>query len=146
MSTAFWVWLIAIIALIILEAATTQLVAIWFIAGALAALLLSIFSDSVVWQILVFAGVSLVTLFLLRPLAKRRMQTPVVPTNADMVIGKTAVVLETIDNVAAKGRVQVSGLDWSARSRDNIIIEKGSRVGVCAIEGVKLIVVPAKED
>ena len=146
MSTAFWVWLAVMIALIVLEAATTQLVAVWFIVGAFVSLISAIFIDNIYLHILLVVVFSALSLLLLRPIAKGKLNNKRVPTNADMVIGKTAVVIETIDNDAAKGRVQVSGLDWAARSYDKSIIQPGSKVGVCAIDGVKLIVVPIKED
>lgn len=146
MSTAFWVWLAVMISLIVLEAATTQLVAVWFIVGAFVSLVSSIFMDNVYVQILLFVVFSALSLLFLRPVAKGMLDNKIVPTNADMVIGKTAMVVETIDNDASSGRVQVSGLDWSARSYDKTVIQKGSKVGVCAIDGVKLIVVPIKEE
>lgn len=145
-QVSFWVWLVALIGLLILEAATVQLVAIWFMGGALAAMVASLCGLSVIWQIVLFVVFSGLSLIILRPLLANKLRTRQVPTNADMVIGKTAVVLETIDNLQSTGRVKVSGLDWAARSYDNSIIQPGAKVGVCAIDGVKLIVVPIKED
>lgn len=141
-----WVWLAVIIALIVLETATVQLVAVWFIGGALAGLIASLLGASVAVQVVLFVFFSFASLLFVRPLVKGKLETTKIPTNADMVIGKTAVVIETINNDCAKGRVQVSGLDWSARSYDKSVIEKGTKVGVCAIDGVKLIVVPIKEE
>lgn len=58
------------------------------------------------------------------------------------MVGQTAVVTEDIDNLAAHGRVEVLGNDWAARSTENVRIQKGTKVQVVRIEGVKLIVTP----
>ena len=69
-----------------------------------------------------------------------------VPTNADRNIGRTAVVTEEINNLAATGAVKVDGLDWTARSTDdNITIPKDSVVVIREIRGVKLLVEPKEE-
>jgi membrane protein implicated in regulation of membrane protease activity len=64
------------------------------------------------------------------------------PTNADMMIGKEALVTEDIDNVEATGAVSVGGKVWTARSADGGRIKSGAVVSVLRIEGVKLIVEP----
>ncbi|MEG0913142.1 MAG: NfeD family protein [Oscillospiraceae bacterium] len=145
-QTLFWVWLLVLVGLIILESVTVQLVAIWFVPGCIAAMVAVLCNLSAAWQLVLFVVFSGLSLLFIRPILAGKRDTRNIPTNADMVIGKTAVVIETIDNDQAKGRVKVSGLDWTARSYDKSVIEKGSKVGVCAIDGVKLIVIPIKED
>ena len=95
-----------------------------------------------VWlQIFWFVIVSVATLVLTRPLVKRYVDSRSVATNADRSIGRTAVVTERIDNLAAAGAVKLDGVVWTARSTDDAVaIETGERVTVRAIEGVKLIV------
>ena len=61
-------------------------------------------------------------------------------TNADRVIGSTALVTETIDNAQAQGQVKVNGQVWSARSAQDIVIPAGTDVRVLRIEGVKVMV------
>ena len=73
---------------------------------------------------------------------KKFLQNKETHTNADRVVGQTAVVTEDIDNLAAHGRVEVLGNDWAARSTENVRIQKGTKVQVVRIEGVKLIVTP----
>ena len=51
-----------------------------------------------------------------------------------------AVVLESINNLEAKGQVKVRGQVWSARSADeSVTYAAGEVVRVLSIEGVKLI-------
>ena len=88
-----------------------------------------------------FAGVSLLMLLLTRPIAVRYLNTKVVHTNADSLIGKEAVVIERIDNIQGTGAARIEGKEWTARSvRPEQTIEAGEIVMVRSIEGVKLMV------
>ncbi|MBQ7542711.1 MAG: NfeD family protein [Clostridia bacterium] len=136
--TALWLGLMLVLSL--LEAATTQLVTIWFALGALAALLASILHAPLWLQITLFAVVSTAALILTRPLAKKLTRTDKVPTNADRVLNQVGVVQDAIDNTKACGTVLVGGSVWSARSADGEPIAQGASVTVERIEGVKLIV------
>lgn len=134
----FWVALLII--LIAVEAVTSQMVTIWFAAGALSAVVAERLGAQIWLQWVVFVVVSAVALVLTRPLAKKITQTNAQPTNADRCIGKTAIVTETINNIEAKGQVNVDGAIWTARSSDGSVIEKHEKVTVEKIDGVKLIV------
>ena len=136
-------WLIAMVLFGVLEAVTVGLTSIWFALGALGALAADAASAPVIVQIVVFLGVSFLTLLLVRPLAQRFVNDRKVATNADRVIGREAVVTEDIDNLQGKGRVSISGADWTARTEDDRPVPAGSKVQVLRIEGVKVIVAPA---
>lgn len=133
-------WLIFAIVMGVLEACTVQLVSIWFAIGGAAACVTSLFTDSIVIQAIVFVAVSAIALAVTRPLVKKMKSRGTEPTNADRYIGKTAIVLQTIDNDQAKGMVKVDNEKWTARSKDGQPIPEGESVTVTAIEGVKLIV------
>lgn len=136
-------WLVAMVLFDVLEAVTVGLTSIWFALGALGALAAAAASAPVIVQIVVFLGVSFLTLLLVRPLAQHYVNDRKVATNADRVIGREAVVTEDIDNIQGKGRVSISGADWTARAEDDRPIPAGSTVRVLRIEGVKVIVAPA---
>ena len=138
-TIAFWV--AALVVFLIVEAVTAGLVSIWFVFGSLVALICAALGAAVWLQIFWFVIVSVATLVLTRPLVKRYVDSRSVATNADRSIGRTAVVTERIDNLAAAGAVKLDGVVWTARSTDDAVaIEAGERVTVRAIEGVKLIV------
>lgn len=138
-TIAFWV--AALVVFLIVEAVTAGLVSIWFVFGSLVALICAALGAAVWLQIFWFVIVSVATLVLTRPLVKRYVDSRSVATNADRSIGRTAVVTERIDNLAATGAVNLDGVVWTARSTDDAVaIEAGERVTVRAIEGVKLIV------
>lgn len=138
-TIAFWV--AALVVFLIVEAVTAGLVSIWFVFGSLVALICAALGAAVWLQIFWFVIVSVATLVLTRPLVKRYVDSRSVATNADRSIGRTAVVTERIDNLAATGAVKLDGVVWTARSTDDAVaIETRERVTVRAIEGVKLIV------
>ena len=99
----FWIALVIIFAVV--EALTAGLTCIWFGVGALAALVSSFFGAAIWLQFVWFFIISIASLLLTRPLVRKYVDTVKQPTNADMVIGKTALVTEDIDNIAAAGAV-----------------------------------------
>jgi len=134
-------WIVALIVFVAVEAATVGLASIWFAVGALAALICAALGGPVWLQVLWFLVVSVVTLILTRPLAKKLVNGRRVATNADRSIGRTATVTERIDNIAGQGAVRLDGLVWTARSTDDAVaIETGEQVTVREIQGVKLVV------
>ena len=139
------IWLVAAVFFLIVEAATPSLVSIWFALGAFAALIAAVFGAQLWIQIIIFLIVSAAALVATRPLAKKYLDKKHVPTNADMVIGKEGIVTEEIDNLNAHGAVSCQGKVWTARSLDEKVLAEGTKIKVHAIEGVKLIVIPAED-
>jgi membrane protein implicated in regulation of membrane protease activity len=129
-----------VIVLLAGEAVTVGLTFIWFAVGALAAMLVAWLHGEVWLQLVIFTAVSGLALVLVRPSVARLMNNKRTPTNADRVLGQIAMVTETIDNVAGKGQVNISGQIWTARSEHNVVIPEGGEVRVLRIEGVKVFV------
>ena len=139
-------WAVAVVAFVILELATVGLASIWFALGALCALIAALLGAPVWLQIVWFVIVSVATLLLTRPLAKKYINNKTMATNADRVIGSKAVVKERIDELAGTGAVLADGKMWSARTADGAVAEPGEIVTVQEIRGVKLVVEPARAD
>lgn len=133
-------WLILAIALGIIEAASFQLVAIWFAVGSAFAIFPAMVGAGIWVQFAVFAVISILCLLFTRPFVKKVLKVKAVKTNADTIIGTIGIVVEDIDNVANTGRVHINGLDWTARSDDGDFIVKDERVLIKAIQGVKVMV------
>ena len=134
-------WLIAMVVLLVIEAVVPGLISIWFALGALAALISALFHAPIWLQIVWFVAVSVIALVLTRPLVRKYVNGRITPTNADMVIGKDAVVTEAIDNLHARGAVLLDGKTWTARmDREDETAKTGETVRVLRNEGVKLIV------
>ncbi|MCL2053756.1 MAG: NfeD family protein [Oscillospiraceae bacterium] len=136
--TVFWIVIIAVA--LVLEAATVSLISVWFAAGAVAALIASSLTDSVLIQFIVFTLVSVVCVIYTRPFLKKFMQGKRTPTNSELNIGKSAIVIEEIDNERGLGRVKLDGVDWRAISGGNEVITVNTSVIVTEVQSAKLIV------
>ena len=121
-------WLVAVVAFIMVEAATTALVSVWFAVGAAAAMLVSFFNVGFGWQMLVFAVVSAITLGLMLPrlISRRGAHRAPVTNGSPLTIGKQG------------------GLDWQARAE--VTLPQGTRCKVVAVDGAILIVAPVTAD
>ena len=139
------VWTAAIILFGVVEAATAGLVSIWFVAGALVALIAAFVDASLIIQIILFLVVSAAALAMTRPMLRKITNASAIPTNADRVLGEIAKVTETIDNENYSGTVYIDGKSWSARSADDTLIPAGTRVRIESMEGVKLFVKKLEE-
>ena len=135
-------WIIIFIILLIIEILTVNLITIWFAVGALGAIITSIFTDSILIQTLIFILVSILSLIITKPLIKKFKLNEKEPTNLDMVIGKTAIVIKDIKPLE-NGEVKIDGKIWTATSDENI--KKDSKVEILAIDGVKLKVISKEE-
>ena len=126
--------------LLVGEAITIGLTFVWFAVGALGALIVSVLGGALWLQVVIFLALSGVTLALARPVFARFLKTSHAATNADRVIGQTAVVTEQIDNLSGTGQVNVAGQIWSARSAHDVVIPRETEVRVLKISGVKVMV------
>ena len=68
-------WLVAMVVLLIVEAAVPGLISIWFAIGALAALISALFHAPIWLQLVWFLVVSILTLILTRPFVKKYVNT-----------------------------------------------------------------------
>ena len=134
-------WLTVAVMAAVVEGMTNGLVSIWFVPGALIALLLSLVTDLIWLEILVFLLVSLATLILTKTVFKQHFQKKKpFRANSDALIGTCGIVEEPIDNLHETGSVKIRSLVWTARSADDgTVIPAGSMVTVQDIVGVKLI-------
>lgn len=139
METIFW--LILFVILLIIEILTMGLTTVWFAGGALVAFVLAFAGLGLPVQIIVFLLVSILLLVVTRPIAIKFFNRERQKTNVDSLIGQRAVVLQTIDTLHGTGRVEVNGMEWSAKAEDSAaVIEAGIVVTIEGIQGVKLIV------
>ena len=136
------IWAIAVAAFIIIAIATVQLVSVWFAAGALITLMCTYFFElSMLQQVGIFVISSAVLVALTFPYLKSRRSKKHIGTNIELDVGKSAVVIEDIDEEKGMGRVTLGGVDWSAQPLDHEqIIPKGSIVTVEEVQGAKLVV------
>ena len=136
-----YVWTFILIMSVLVEAATATLTTIWFMPAGFICLILSIFELSLPVQIVTYIVLGAAALVLSKTVFKNKLgPTKKTPTNADRILGETAVVTVAINNELAEGEILVRGQHWSARSAGGEKVAVGERVTVERIEGVKVIV------
>lgn len=135
------IWLAVLVVCVGIEIATMGLTTIWFAGGALVSAILAALNAPLWLQIVEFFVVSLILLYLTRPVAVKYFNKDRVKTNVESLIGRQAIVISEIDNLQGIGQVTVGGQEWSARSvKDDVQLPVGSVVVVRSVSGVKLIV------
>ena len=127
------IWLSLFVLFLVIEIITMGLTTIWFAGGALVAFLVAVLGLGL--------GVSLALLAVTRPLAMKYFNQERQKTGAELLIGQKALVIEEIDTLSSKGRVEVRGQEWAAKTdAPEGKIPKNAIVVVEGIQGVKLIV------
>jgi membrane protein implicated in regulation of membrane protease activity len=146
MNWAAIFWLVLMLVFLVVEAVCAiHLVSIWFAAGSLVAMVVSLVGGEIWLQITVFLAVSCVILALMWPFVRKFLNPGLKKTNIDSVIGSTGLVTVAVDNVSALGQVKLNGMEWTARSTTGAVIEPGTVIRVDRIEGVKVFVSPVEK-
>ncbi|MFJ1703933.1 NfeD family protein [Kitasatospora sp. NPDC088346] len=140
MDSWIW-WLLAAVGLGIPLVLTAMPEFAMFALGAGAAALTAALGAGVVLQFLVFVGVSVALLVVVRPVAYRLLRKgPEIRTGVDALPGASAVVQERVD--AEGGRIKLNGEIWSARALNpGSVYEPGQQVDVVEIQGATALVV-----
>lgn len=137
-------WLSMMVVFLAVEAATMPLISLWFAAGAMAALVVTLLGGGTGLQWATFLLVSVISLAALRPLVRRHLKPGITDTNIDSIIGSVGIVTAPVDNVTASGQVKLGAMVWTARSTSGEPIAEGTRIKVDRIEGVKVFVSPTE--
>jgi membrane protein implicated in regulation of membrane protease activity len=108
--------------------------------AAVTAAIVALVGAGLALQWVVFIAVSLASLLVLRPIARRHLRTPAqIRTGTAALVGGRAVVLERVDRDG--GQVKLAGEVWTARAYDeDEAYEPGARVEVMKIDGATALV------
>ena len=139
------IWLIVLVMCLVIEIGTLGLTTIWFAGGSLLATIVALVGGPLWLQILVFLVTSIVLLIFTRPVAMKYFNKNRIKTNVESMAGKQGIVTEMVDNIKGMGKIVADGMEWTARSLDDSVIEEGAVVTIEKIEGVKAIVKMKKE-
>lgn len=144
MPTLFWIWLAAAAIFLIIEIATPSLVFACFVVGSIASAVLAyLYPESYLWQIGVFAVISMILIPLTRPLARKITVESPQKSNVDAMMDRPGLVVKTIDPDKDTGQVRVDGQVWQAQASGKI--EEGVKVIVTGITGARLTVKKIEE-
>lgn len=107
----------------------------------------SLLTSNIIIQTAVFVISSGLLLFLTKPFVDKYItkDEKSIATNAFSLIGQKGIVTKEMNaSVSSFGQVKVNEEIWTAISEDSNPILKGTEIEVVKIDGVKLVVKPAK--
>lgn len=139
-------WLITAGIFFFIELSTSGFLVFWLGLAAIISMIVSFFTSSIAIQTAVFVATSILLIVSTRPLLNKFLkskETATIPTNIYGIIGKKGIVIEDINDIDYTGKVKVAGELWSATSSEDL--EKGTKIEVTEVNGVKLKVKPIKE-
>lgn len=139
------IWLIAAGVFLVLEIFTMGFLVFWLGIGCLLAMFISFITDSIIIQTSVFVISSGLLIFATKPLVKKLAEKDNAKTNVYSLVGKKAIVIEDIDWATGNGQIKFEGQVWSAKTKEQVNIPKGTEVEIENIEGVKAFVKPLNE-
>jgi len=131
----FYLWIVIIVLLTMVECMTVNLVTIWYIASAILALISSFIIDNFLIQFGIFAIVGTLLLITTRTTLKKLLKEKKERTNLDRIIGMKGIVTEEITKNRT-GEVKVDGKRWTAYADKKIKVD--SIVEILEINGVKI--------
>lgn len=135
-------WVIAGIALLIVEMFTFSFLFGSFGTAALITAAVAGQDASLAWQLFTFCVASAVCLAFLRPLARKAHDSAEhKPTNAHALVGRQGIVVEAIGQ--QPGRVKLGGEEWRAVSGSSQSLEEGACVRITDVQGATLTVAAA---
>jgi inner membrane protein len=138
-SLGAWNWFIVAVILFVLETIVPGVHFIWFgLAAAIVGILGLAVDIAWEWQLILFAVVSCITVFMARRFASpsvSRSDEPDLNVRAAQYVGRVVTVEEPI--AGGRGKVRVGDTVWSAQGSD---APRGARVRVTGTNGCVLVV------
>ena len=136
---AWQTWVGLAVVLAVVEMLSLDLVLLMFAIGALVAAAAAGFGAPIFITIPLFAIVSLLLLFVVRPSVVAKLHAgPTLQTGHANLVGAKALVVEPVDE--RNGRVQLRGELWSARTVGAAVFDTGAEVLVTQIDGATAVV------
>lgn len=136
LSMVFWV--IVAIAVTLLDILTSSFLFVWFAVGAFAAMIADLLGATVGIQIIIFLVVSIITISIGYPWARKKFKTSVkhTPLMEETYIGR---IMKAEADIEKKARVKIDGIYWAIQNNGDTI-KKGTNFKIVGIEGNKIIV------
>ena len=131
MQHLWQMWAAVALICLILELTAGDFFIICFAIGAIPAAVVAALGAGTYYQIVVFVVVTLVSLFYVRPFAKRYLHKGEDKriSNADALLGRQGRVVESV-KAGGYGRVQIDGDIWKAVTKGDADIPEGANVVV----------------
>lgn len=141
MQNLWQIWAVIAVVCLILELSSGDFFIMCFSIGAVVAAVSAVAGVNIYWQIGIFAVATLLSIFLVRPVALRYLHRGEENrvSNADALMGRHGKVSETIE-AGGFGRVAIDGDVWKAVSQGDEAIPVGTTVCVVGRESTIITV------
>jgi len=135
------VWLVLGLALCAAEVLTLDLVLLMLGTALLVTAGAALLTGSLVAQLAVLGASSAALLVLVRPVARRHLAVPALPSGKDRLTGRTATVVQQVHDEG--GQVRLDGELWRARPyAGGHALAPGTPAVVGSVDGATLFVYP----
>lgn len=132
----FWTIIAAIF--IIIDMATSNFLFVFFVVGAVGAMVAEVFNLSIGLQVLIFLFLNLITISIGYPITKEKFNKNIkrTPLMEETYIGR---VMEATEDIKDRAKVKVDGIYWTVQNYGEEI-KYGEKFKIVGIEGIKLII------
>lgn len=136
-------WIILGIIVFVLDIATSSFLFMWFAIGAFVAMVAALLGASIGVQIIIFLSISIVTISIGYPWARKKFKDSVkrTPLMEETYIGK---VLKAEEDIEERGKAKLGGVYWAVLNKGKII-KKGESFKIVRFEGNKLVIEKEEE-
>ena len=138
MDIMFWIWVILAAILLVGELFTASFFLLPFGLGAAVAAVVNVFGGSLAIQWCVFIIVSVLTLVILRPLAKKITVKEPAKAGVDRLVGMQGTIIEGGSGGSVRARVDRDV--WNTSTEDGSVPPIDTKIEVISVEGTHLIV------
>ena len=131
------VWIVILLAAVLIDLFTSNMLFVWFGAGAVLAIILNVFEFSIGIQAVAFALTGSILTLVFYPIFKKKLkEIPKTIPREEQFLGKTFVAE---DDIIDKTQIMIDGTYWSAENSGDVI-KKGQQYKIVEIKGIKLII------
>jgi membrane protein implicated in regulation of membrane protease activity len=138
MDVGILLWLVIGGLALAVDLITSAFLFVWFTAGALVAIVLSLAGFNFTVQLISFIAVSVILMMIGYPIVKKSLKDTVkkMPTTEQGYIGREIMVDQ---DILEKANIKIDGIYWTVKNEGESI-KKGDRVLITGIEGNKIVV------
>lgn len=139
-----WLWVVIILAGIIIDYLSSDVLFVGFSFGALGGLVLAFLDTNVILQFLLFAIITIFFFFYVYPKIKKKIKIENIGTKTmeQSYIGKKLTIDEDIEDSSL---IKFEGIYWTFKTISGPL-KKGTRVEIIGIEGNKIVIKKIKND
>lgn len=133
-----WLWIVVILAGIIIDYLSSDVLFVGFSFGALGGLVLAFLNVNVILQFILFAIITILFFFYVYPKIKRKIKVDNIGTKTmeQAYVGRKLVLDESIEDSAL---IKFEGIYWTFKSVSGPL-KKGTKVEIIGIEGNKILI------